>query len=172
MFTVRTPAATGVTAQSVCGCVCVRVCPKWVGRRGRVGGGREDETIVGLEPNRRPCAVYYHTAVHMRSKQKQHDSPPPPRPPTHPHTHPPPPNHPNPPPPPPPRTHTRINSDPVLSLPPRTRHHDYTERKERTAVRYSPQLPSVVGSPTLFFLWLFVLETTYRKNTLWPTQTR
>lgn len=64
----------------ICVRACVRVCPGWGCR------GREDETIVGLEPHSRPCAVDYHTAVHMRSKQKQHDSAPHP-PKTHTRTH-------------------------------------------------------------------------------------
>lgn len=71
-------------------CVCVCACMSWG------CGGREDETIVGLEPHSRPCAVDYHTAVHMRSKQKQHDSAP--SSPQHTHT----------------RTHTQAHTDKLL----------------------------------------------------------
>lgn len=95
-----------------CVCLCVRVC---LSQEGGAGGGREDETIVGLEPHRRPCAVYYHTAVHVRSKQKQNDSP---SAPPHPHT----------------RTHAHTDKiKSCLSLPPRTRHSDYISgvKKER-----------------------------------------
>lgn len=59
----------------VCVCVCV-----WLGW----GCGRYRETIAEFgAPHDRPCAVDYHTAVRMRSRQKQHDSPPPPHTQTH-----------------------------------------------------------------------------------------
>lgn len=46
----------------------VCVCLRWIGDAG--------ETIAVFEaPHGRPCAVDYHTAVRMRSRQKQHDSP-------------------------------------------------------------------------------------------------
>lgn len=56
-------------------CVCARVCecvPGW----GWVAVRRSRSTIAVFGgPHCRPCAVDYHTAVRMRSRQKQHDSP-------------------------------------------------------------------------------------------------
>lgn len=89
--------------------------------------GRYVETIVGVgAPHSRPCAVDYHTALRMRSRQRQHDSPHPPH--THASTLSPP----------APLSRVRVRNL-LTHCHPHTSG-DYTKRKERKVLSYSSLL--------------------------------